>query len=144
MSARDAHLADLLCHHGDDEAGHPLDPACPVQVKAATRVGWPVVPAYGADYGATLRFTATGTCPACGRPGVRVARVVRKGAAFDLTPDAVHRVPLGVELALAAHKRPGRGAPACDGAGRPPAETRFTPSPLIGEWLAEHGPESVR
>ena len=139
MGARD-HLADLLCHHGEDEAGHQLGDACPVQVKTSTRVGWPAIRTYGGGYGTTAPMPLpSGTCPDCGSTGVkvRIRTLCTAAAGRDLMP--------GVKVAdvpeLAAHKRPGRGAGQCAGGGRP-AETRWS-FPQLDAIVRDYGPGAV-
>lgn len=82
---------------------------------------------------------AAGTCPKCARPRVQV----RAMAVIGHIPGTRAQPELGIELHLTAHKIPGRGGTPCDGAGHPPAETRFTPSRLIAQWADEHGADSI-
>lgn len=144
------HLAEVLCHCGGAEAGHRLDdPACTETVKAG-RYTRPDVPGYGRGRYDPLRVPAAairGTCPACGRTGVRVDAPTRHAIGPEERVGASRRggkgLPLGVELGVAAHRTPGKGGASCDGAGRPPVETRFTPGGELAGWLRDYGREHV-
>lgn len=131
-------LEGIACHCPADPAGHtPGGDDCLEQ---------PVKPCAVRPFRAGPRPTpnpARGTCPDCGRAGVKVTGAERLGAVASTSSTAAHRVPLGVDIALAAHKRPGKGGPACDCTG-PPAEVRFVRSLEIAAWEREHGPGSVR
>ncbi len=129
------HLAGLLCHHDGDDTGHELAPSCPMQIKPSTRAGWPELRIPSAS--------AAGTCPTCGRTGVKVTARKRFGRQGGNRSN-VFLVPLGVTPELVAHKRPGRGSGPCASAGGAPVETRFAPSPELASWAAVHGVENVR
>ncbi|GJF02040.1 hypothetical protein PSD17_10040 [Pseudonocardia sp. D17] len=121
----------LLCHCDVDPDGHPLGtPGCGFTIKRGTY----------RRTSATPRVTgAKGTCPECGRTGVKVTAPLVKGR----TPaSAEHTVPLGRTLQLGAHSRPKTNSP-CPGAGQPPRETRFTPSPPeTGRIRTSRGPRA--
>lgn len=130
---------ELLCHCGDDVDGHALgDRECLVAVKSGARLGMPRIPSHLTDAG---EFTAAGlgargTCPECSKPGVRVQRAEIRGVVHVGRKGPL----LGVEPRIAPHKA--EGTP-CPGAGRVPAETRFTPSREIASWIAVHGTEAL-
>ena len=106
---------------------------------------------------------AVGTCPVCGRAGVKVVRVETRGLPgpalhrregetaleFIYRYEQLQKTPRGplleVAIAVVAHRTPGGGGTPCDGAGQVPAETRCTPGRgrLLTDWIEAYGPDSV-
>lgn len=131
MTATAVALLGLVCHCAGDEDGHePGRTGCgeaPVKspairpFKAGPTPSQPGGSVCGV-HGGLRSTTARGTCPTCGREDVKVAAPWRTWHHPDYNPG----VRLGVELALAPHRRPGKGAPVCEHRGGP-AETTFTP-----------------
>lgn len=89
---------------------------------------------------------ATGTCPDCSRPGVKVT--AREVLGYGGKGMGTRGVRLGLSIELAAHKTPGRaakgGGQVCAGEGKLPVGLRFTPSRFIAEWAQRHGARNVR
>ena len=129
-------LDGLRCHHGDDTGGHELGPSCPLQVKAG-RYDRPSAP--------SAPVTARGTCPGCGREGVKVeAVVVRAIGPADRISHAIGKgIPLGRRPQLVAHKRPGRGAGPCPAVAATPVELTYRPSADLAGWIRDYGTEHV-
>ena len=128
---------ELLCHCEVDAAGHvPGEGACPVVIKPG-KYGRAPLPGTG---GATSYAGATGTCPKCERPGVKVrrAKVVTTDQAGDLSVGVL----VALRPALAAHRVPGRGGGQCEGAGELPVETRWR-STQCDAIVRDYGPAAV-
>ncbi|QYN41016.1 hypothetical protein K1T35_47600 (plasmid) [Pseudonocardia sp. DSM 110487] len=135
----------LLCHCDVDPIGHaPGTLDCPTVVKAGAyrrSTTGSVVSGHGIAATHQAR-TATGTCPDCGRRGVRVKRVEIRG---HLPGQERRRAQgyqgglLGLIPALMPHRTPGRRRRDCGGAGKVPAEIHYRMSPLVTAHVQEFG-----
>lgn len=154
MSARDEHLADVLCHCDQTDGlpadGHPLGtPGCASEIKAGS-YSRAKVPSYGPGYRPDDRNPwtgARGTCPDCGTAKrIKVRRVRLAGQVPGQVPRSRkdHQgVSLGYAPALEAHRTPGRGGDWCPGAGKVPTELIYTSPRAVTDWARQYGPEFV-
>lgn len=138
MSARDAHLADVLCHCGGDDRGHPLaDERCTETVKAGTYAPAPH-PSVVGELGGMRAQVTHGTCPECKRRTrvVRIETRVHTPGMNTSRPGALAQIAPG----MAPHRHAGTD---CPGAGRVPAETKYKPGRVLAELKRELGANAV-
>lgn len=132
---------ELLCHHGDDAAGHALDPdTCPLLVKISGPSAYARPQVGGGKHTA-----ATGTCTVCGRGGVKVtAHTVHARGPGEVVPVRLSGkgVRLGIRPQLVAHKRPERGGGPCPAVAAVPAELAYR-STAVEAWVRDYGTEHV-
>lgn len=131
MTARDEHLAGVLCHCDQTtelpQDGHPLGTSGCASVVKAGRYGdgWCT-----RDHGLvgvcnSCHGPARGTCPTCGK-SVRVVQIqMRSGDGKVL-----YGAP---SLGMAPHRLTGQD---CPGVGAVPTETTYTSGRALAEYLA--------
>lgn len=137
----------VLCHCDVDPEGHvPGADGCAVVLRAGRYGPDPLPgrgrPRCGLDGPPADHKGATGTCPVCGREGVKVRRVEYVGTTSATKRTATGR-PIGGCVLMVRPEVAEHGG--CVGAGRPPAETRWE-SPRVADldvWRESWGPDSV-
>jgi hypothetical protein len=132
---------EILCHCQINPDGHAPGSVLDCEAPKITQGSYSR-PQVGGTDGRRTWTSTVGTCPDCGRTGVRVTRYVVRTTdrpdVHDLNPGAV----VAIRPALAVHKTPGRGGVPCAGAGKVPAETRYR-SVQLDAMLRDFGVESV-
>lgn len=128
----------VLCHCEGDMDGHePGTGGCVSTVKAGNYFR----PQVGGSGGRASTVGATGTCPKCQRPDVKVRRAK---IVFAGHPDLM--LPVGavvaIRPAIGAHRTPGRGGEVCEGRDELPAETRWR-SAMLDAMVRDFGADSV-
>lgn len=146
MRSRFEILDEVLCHCSAGADGHELRavPDCTApEIKPRSYARPPIERiAVGGNSQREIRVnttTARGTCPVCGKAGVRVRRAEVLTADRPDLHDLMPGVLIAVRPALAEHKVAGA---VCRGSGQVPAETRYR-SAQLEKMLADFGPDSV-
>jgi len=152
VTARDKHLAEVLCHcdqtEGLPQDGHPLGtPGCASVVKVSNRAPEPVCRRSHELANCPCHGSAHGTCPACGKR----ARVVRIEVRADLEAWLARRPGedvcawakrrkehkssrgplLGARPGMAPHRVKGKD---CPGEGKVPTETTYHEGNALREY----------
>lgn len=154
MTARDEHLAELLCHcdqtDGLPRDGHPLGaPGCASVVKAGNRAPDALCRRdHGAQIGACeCQGPVYGTCPTCGkrarvvrievradlevwlarRPGEDISAWARRRKEYKSSRGPV----LGAWPGMAPHRHAGKD---CPGGGQVPTETTYREGNALREY----------
>lgn len=134
------HDEGILCHCGHGSGHTPGEPGCDAPtIRPGRHLRPEITRASDGPYGINwTQAKASGTCPVCRKPGVRVQRLqvfashVRgRRQEPEINPAKPRGSVLEVRPGMAPHKV---GGVECKGTGQVPAETRYTP----GRELASH------